>query len=401
MTNSYRERLVERVDAYNTSTAARCNVVNPRNYNLLIARKESVESYRGKPQYIDVGSKRRKVFNDFHREVVVVDDHEANWFCGSRVCYTSGHQPFNQVVNPAVQSRYIWDEYPGNYTGDAPLLIMPVELKKLGDEYREFVIRDMYAKANSPRFDGAVFLAELDETLVDLRKLLGNTVKSLFRLKALKGNLKHIASSPEELWLWWRYMLLPTMMDAEDLLTALRPERIIDRIQDGSSSMEPLETSGTISHGLWWNSIWMEMPWQIQTTWGCGGALDIISRDDPHPWGTSNWDLVRGTWERIPFSFIADWFVNVGDWLASLRKLEIVYAQSYATYAVESKMVMKAPQWTSDEDYKVRVYVMDRITNVEPPTLPLVDKRWANVLRTIDLISLSIGTIKSVLKRRK
>jgi hypothetical protein len=284
---------------------------------------------------------------------------------------------------------------------------MPVfehPLSDLGAKYRDFVIRDMYSKLNDPRFNVAVFLAELDETIVGIHGLFKGCLSSLLKTRVASKNIKHLILNPEELWLWWRYMLMPTMMDVEDLIeVATKKVAKIDRVQDGDSYDEPSHESGTLNLlGYGWGHVDIPCEWKADIMVGSGGALDVLMRYDPSPWGTSSWDVLMATWERIPFSFIMDWFVNIGDWLASLRDIEYQLAQSYATYAIDSTVdIISAEPYTLVGDLRIRSYVMDRITGVEPPKLPLVDKRWRNTIRTIDLISLSIGMLKSVLKRRK
>jgi hypothetical protein len=285
--------------------------------------------------------------------------------------------------------------------GTPPFLSVDGTMSEIGNDLRQFVIRDLFAKANSPRWDGAVFLAELDETLVDLHKLLLGSVKSLFKAKELRRNIKHLVLNPEELWLWWRYMLMPTLMDAEDLIKAIKPQKVIDRVQDGNQLKDQVMT-GEVSTGDHWNIYRLGQPWKATYKAGLGGAIDISKRVDHFEWGTSPWDLVRASWERIPFSFVADWFVNIGDWLSSLRTLEIAYAQSYATVAIEAEIKFEAGDWTYDGQPPIYdTLLIDRIVNLEPPPLPLVDKRWQNVMRTIDLISLTVGILKGILKRRR
>jgi hypothetical protein len=283
--------------------------------------------------------------------------------------------------------------------------MFPPQLDELGSHYRDFVIRDMYIKLNDPRFNVAVFLAELDETIVGIHGLFKGCLGSLFRTRIASKNIKHLILNPEELWLWWRYMLMPTMMDVEDLIAAFKRQVKIDRVQDGDRSDEPTTVDGTVTmHGHGRGYVDIDCNFESEYTYGCGGAMDIIMRYDPSPWGTSAWDVLMATWERIPFSFIFDWFINVGDWLASLRDIDYVLAQSYATYAIESKTKITSADpyhFPYGLDLEVESFSMDRIVDVEPPTLPLVDKKWQNTLRTIDLISLSIGMLKSVLKRRK
>jgi hypothetical protein len=274
----------------------------------------------------------------------------------------------------------------------------------LGDELREFVVRDAFIKAKAPRFNLSVMLAELDQTLVEVHKLLKGAAMSLIKDgKALKY-AKHFALNSEELWLWYRYALMPAMLEVGDLLGAIKPQEQIDRVQDGDRLVDQLET-GTILHSGWTSSspsVW-EYPWKTEWKAGLGCALDISSRFDPSPWGTSSVDVLLGLWERAKFSFIIDWFINVGDFLQSLRSLEVVYAQSYCTFAIEAVTTIKTSERLTfeNEEPKVKTFLMERIVDLEPPTHPLIDRRWRNCLRTIDLISLTIGMLKGILNKRR
>jgi hypothetical protein len=370
---------------------------------------EYVESYRGKPQYVKVQGKRRRKFQPFLRY---------RWHGGedvyAEVCATNpcgGGDPYDyvgkitnfpfytvrqrlNVADPEADKGTLWK-------GD-PIPLFPYHMAELGNYYREFIIRDMYSKLNSPRFNVAVFLAELDETIVGIHGLFKNCLGSLLRTSTASKNLKHLILNPEELWLWWRYMLMPTMMDVEDLIKATKDRLPVDRIQDGDQ-IEPTIESGVFTVlGYGHGCVEIDIPFDAEIKCGCGGAIDVLMMHDPSPWGTSSWDIIMASWERIPFSFIFDWFINVGDWLASLRDIETAIAQSYATYALDTKItVYDASPYVLQGKPEYTGFRMERITDVEPPSLPLVDKKWRNTLRTIDLISLSIGMLKSVLSRRK
>jgi hypothetical protein len=282
--------------------------------------------------------------------------------------------------------------------------ILERQLRDYGDELRDFTTRDLFIKANSPRFEGAVFLAELGETITSIRELFVGCVKAFLKSGQAWKSAKHLALNAEELWLWWRYMLMPAMMDAEDIINALKAQDFIDRVQDGSRCKDPVKESGIFYSRRWGPSYTdvLEVPWRSETTWGTGGAIDILSSNRSSDFGLSPWDMIRGTWEYIPFSFIFDWFVNLGDWLASLRELEVVFAQSYATYAVDcTTELLPGTDVTLDFNPKCRSFLMSRVVDLEPPSLPLVDRRWRNTLRTIDSIALTIGMLKSILKKRR
>lgn len=361
--------------------------------------REEVDSYRGKHQYIEVGSKRRRVFHSFKRWL---RSHNAAAY--GLYCPDTGQHQWGHDI-PMVNFQYFCDNPSlAACAGSSFPLVARSKIQALGEELREFVIRDAFVKAKSPKFNTAVMLAELDETLVGVHKLLKGAAKALLKDGQAFKYAKHFALNSEELWLWYRYALMPAMLEVGDLLSAIKPQEQIDRVQDGNRLEDQLET-GTLLHRGWTASsptVW-EYPWTMEWKAGLGCALDISSRFDPAPWGTSAVDVALGIWERTKFSFLIDWLINVGDYIASLRSLEIVYAQSYCTYAIEAVTTINSSDRLSFENGnpKVKTFLMERIVDLEPPTHPLIDRRWRNCLRTIDLISLTIGMLKGILNKRR
>lgn len=287
------------------------------------------------------------------------------------------------------------------YYGDVCPFVTKGSITNYGEELRDFVVRDLHIKANEPVFDGAVFIAELNETLVGLKDLMMGAYFGLLRRGEKKKILKNLILNPEDVWLWYRYFLLPAMMDAENIIQAVNGRVKIDRVQDGDRSDGWQDMSGT---GYYTGALCKDQAcqWQSRFKYGLGGAIDMYSRFDPNPFGTSSWDVVRAGWERIMFSFVFDWFINVGDWLASLREIEIEFAQSYATYAIEAQTKVSFPDWVMDtEEVTIDTLMISRIIDVEPPTHPLVDKEWNNLLRTIDSISLILGMLKGILRQQR
>lgn len=382
----------------------------PANSPSYVGRREykRVKSYRGKRQFVNVGRKRRKVFHPFNRYT-----YSAGKPIPGSVCKSFGNYNYIGWVSefPFHDIMYVQgavDPYDASiksyWSGD----LMPIgsyALSVIGDELRQHVIRDMYVKLNSPRFSVAVFLAELDETLVGIKDLLLGAWKELLRGRGETSNILKLLRNPQEVWLWYRYALTPAMLEVESIMEifAEKQNELVDRVQDGSRSDKPELHTGTLEllgYGSGHTDIQIE--WTSDVKYGVGGAIDVISRHDPAKWGTSAQDVLLGTWNRIPWSFVIDWFINVNDWLTSLRSVEVVIAQSYATYAVDATTtIISAEPYVLHGTPKYHGFHMDRIVDVERPTLPLVDKRWRNILRSIDAISLIIGTFKSAMQRRK
>lgn len=362
---------------------------------------ETVNSYRGVPKFVDIGGRRVKAYNYFRRYKFSYDQHPTMIWCPApdRTAWME-NQPGNIFYLACLASTQT--PVPSAYVGSTWPLCTENQLAEFAAARRDFVIRDMFVKANSPRFDGAVFLAELNETLVGVHKLLLGSVKTLFVSGYRGKTIKNLILNPQDLWLWYRYALMPAILSTCDLLEAIKPQKKITRIQDGNRS-KPKSFGGTVYYGGYFKPPYstLEMPFMCTYKIGLGGALDIGYRNDPFEWGFSAIDLFRASYERIPFSFVFDWIINLGDYLTTLRSLDIAIAQSYATYAIEATTTLYPGNFEMQGPNPVlKSFLMERIVDVHPPKIPLVDKEWRNVIRTIDLISLTIGMLKGILTRR-
>jgi hypothetical protein len=289
------------------------------------------------------------------------------------------------------------------YSGDVCPFATRISTANYGEVLRKFVDRDLHIKANEPDFDGAVFVAELGETVQELRRIFQGVLTGLLKTgkKKKSSALVHFLLNPEELWLWYRYFLLPAMMDAENIMKAINPIAEIDRVQDGSRATDQV-ISGVGDINLS-SEIHCTAEFRTVYSYGIGGAMDISRRFDPHRWGFSAFDMVRAAWERIPFSFVFDWFVNFGDWLASIREIVLEVEQSYSTYAIDATTeITFDSRWNLDTNpVTTNLFLMDRKTDVVPPKTPLVDKNWVNVLRVVDAISLIVGILKRLLAKQR
>lgn len=363
---------------------------------------ESVTSFRGKIEEISFHGKKKRVYHPFSRWHFSVTGEAGGWWWPDGV---SGHRINNadyHIKSLLTNYETYGMDMPVEWTqgGNLAWPILETELRQYGEHLRAHCISDMYEKAKSPRFETAVFLAELDETLVGIYKLITGSVKTLCKAETAWKHIKHFSLNSEELWLWYRYALLPAMLSIEDLLSAIKPQDKITRLQDGSR--DTIFVHGSHRWGPQWRKFYPEVCWKTRLKYGCGSAIDIRFLHDPSPWGTSATDCLRAAYERIPFSFVFDWFVNLNKWLTCLRDVHIEIAQSYGTFALEAITEFSYPDWNDvREPHVVKTLVIDRIINVDAPDHPLVDKRWANALRTIDLISLTIGTVKTLLKKNK
>jgi hypothetical protein len=357
--------------------------------------REIVETYRGKPKFVWVGQQKRKAFHLFYRFRMTQSQTAGHWCGVGRNTYWGQGFPMSWL--------HLYDkDYAGFGGSDVPPVTAPM-LKEIGEHYRDFAIRDVFAKANAPSFNTAVFLAELTETLVGIRALLVGAVKVLLKSGEAWKAVKHFSLNSEELWLWYRYALLPCILEVQTMVEAIQDSIPSSRVQDGGREKFELDGElGCIFHRGLSKEFNATVAWKAKVKVGCGSCLDIHTSFDPHKWGTSLNDIVLGAWNVIPFSFLFDWFVNLGDWISSLRQIDIHYAQSYATYAVETEVEFDHGSFIFESNVlKTHSFLQQRIVDIEPPPLPMIDKDWANMTRTCDLISLTVGMLKGILKKGK
>lgn len=366
---------------------------------------ELVNSYRGKRLKTTVGKKKRKTFHDFKR-------YKESFGAASVFRWCPSHPGANRnLVSRGTQEaniKYCMDvplDRPNPIVGDWPIIGWH-RLVRHAAELQDVTSRDLYVKATEPRFDGLVMLAELDETLVGIRDIFKGSMGMLSSVKKWNRTMRQLLGNPQDLWLWYRYALMPAILSANDLIAAFSPKMEIDRIQTGSRPKETM-MSGTLLNPGWdmggGSYVTMDIPWKSKVTVSRGGALDFHFLRDPNEWGFSAVDIVRAGYERIPFSFVFDWFVNVGEWLQTLRNIEFDLAQSYVSTVINTVTDFEPGKdcFYEGTNPQLQCFLQLRTTGIEPPTKPLIDSRWVNTLRTIDSISLIVGFLKGFFTKKR
>jgi hypothetical protein len=114
-------------------------------------------------------------------------------------------------------------------------------------------------------------------------------------------------------------------------------------------------------------------------------------------------------WELVPFSFIADWFVNVGDFLASFTDfigLELMFPQNVTLSKIDENDYYKryAPSGGGViiivGTYSYKVVCVERKLGIGAPTIALKPLKWPSVTRGLTAVSLLTGLFSTVQPRR-
>jgi hypothetical protein len=266
-------------------------------------------------------------------------------------------------------------------------------------KYRDFQVNELFAKANEPIFGAATFFAELGESIY----YISDAIKTLLRITKFTKSVIHRGANPHEAWLEWRYAIQPLMLTVQDVLEALEPHRPKEKVQT-YKKYKPVKDSGNFR--FTYNEGVHQFSWRSETRYTCGAALWITFQDDRSPWGTSLHDVIQAGWEIVPLSFVFDWFIDVGQWLAALRDTNLDIGQRYATLTKNKTVELWVDEDAGDQlayyenpmpgdPLRVTGFHMNRIIgeDVTPSNLPCLDPSKLSLVRRLDALSLLTGLL--------
>lgn len=194
------------------------------------------------------------------------------------------------------------------------------------DSLKRQAITKLYAKLASSEVQAWVAIAERKKTLQTITSVLGRAIKIVKAIKradlaAIRGEL-----SPEQLrkrYLEARYGLRPLVYDITGAIRALsKPTRPLrQRFSATTSDSAQGQDQATVTPGSFYQGWWPTF--RVDATKSVGvrvsaGALVEYSASELQ--GVSDWGLsqiLSTGWELIPYSFIIDWFCNIGQLVAS------------------------------------------------------------------------------------
>jgi hypothetical protein len=186
------------------------------------------------------------------------------------------------------------------------------------------------ARAAMSPFKGGVFLGELAETIHLIKRPASSLRQSLTAylsaLRRARRGFKHASKATKSKflsgsWLEYQYGVLPLLSDIDDgckalatLLTRTVPTEHVSATGRASQlvSLESLSNRGIEEWRYRANSMRV-----LKTSYRIEGAVKIApagsGSNARHTFGLNVQEFVPTIWELIPYSFLADYFVNIGD----------------------------------------------------------------------------------------
>lgn len=166
------------------------------------------------------------------------------------------------------------------------------------------------AKANEGELDLLTSLAELPETISFLHKAI-RQASALVKPRRLVKSIKDMRSTKiSGSWLEYRYGLMPIIYDVYGLLQVIeRMGRLYETSRDRSDTDVQYEYSDSVYQysvsGLTVNRAWVKRRYDPKNLFNSVGSL-------------LSFNPLKTAWELVPYSFVVDWFVNIGDAISSI-----------------------------------------------------------------------------------
>lgn len=220
---------------------------------------------------------------------------------------------------------------------------------------KDSALAKAWARTEVTDIQSMVMVAESRKTVLSLISIFSRFIKVLKKIKRLdvKGLTDELSAKElSDRYMELRYAIRPLMYDAKGVITALNrkasetSKRLTFRAEDHDSDSD--STSSTVNSSLT-NFFGAGYGWSEETTtsWersvevraGVLTALDQLNT--LNIWGMTQ--PMESLWELVPFSFIVDWFFNVGDTISAwtpnygLKALASWYVATTRTYLYSGK----------------------------------------------------------------
>jgi hypothetical protein len=228
-----------------------------------------------------------------------------------------------KVIDPDNSLRYWWFRGPIYTPHDVETMEQAStafsEIAALRASVTNIAVTSAHANISESEIMALAAIGEGGKTITSMYSILRRALKILLAvkrldIKALTGEL-----SPKELsqrYMEARYAIRPLMYDAAGIMSAASKDR--DKVRqtyrghhEDSFSHEYGEQTVNLIDSMYCK----ENRKFTYTVSARAGVLCDVSISDLQVWG--GYDIVETIWELTPWSFIVDWFANIGDLLSS------------------------------------------------------------------------------------
>lgn len=194
----------------------------------------------------------------------------------------------------------------------------------------EVALINAYAKVNQYRVNSLEILATMDQTVSMLRRpfrgALELTRKMLtYRQKRLGKTANSVTKATADAWLEYRYGWKPLLIDADNIceMAAKGLSKKERRVARATQNLSFNTTSNfTQALGPTWLKASGSCTQNNSVQVSAGVFFDVVNQKTSDQvlasFGLRPRDIPSVGWELLPFSFVVDWFTNVGPFLQAV-----------------------------------------------------------------------------------
>lgn len=276
-------------------------------------------------------------------------------------------------------------------------------------------VQRAYAQMNEADLDVGVMLGELTETVGGLLNPLSALRKFLKQLRKLQRNspLERGADTLDMLsgsWLEWRYGIMPLIYSIQDIIKHVNSQiaAIDGKIfrKRGSTKHRAIE-KGTISSSEGHLYFSGERIADIEEKYTTSLFYNVLQPKDMFETLGLRWaDLPSILWELTKLSFVWDWVISVGSWIASLEvnpnrtlfgSCTSQKVRVCCDYRLTScKMYNVTPVPTGSNEFRFTYERLERKLNQPLPLGPVVNRELLSFKRQVDAAALIWGKLRQI-----
>lgn len=259
------------------------------------------------------------------------------------------------------------------------------------------IVAEARAEAQAGLLDLTTTIAELPETLKmifeAIRILLAKYLEVRRKIDILRDNKVNqadLVSQISALWMQYRYGIMPNVYTIQDGLAYLDAQLVeyqsVRTGLEGVFELPPLEGFDTGSPMRMVERCFLKNRFDLSSLTKASGLLGR------NPLTTA--------WELVPLSFVIDWVVNVGDFLASLSAPDgsVQEACQYSWQVSSGDFTLVHPEFLGANQGSFTFYRSEIIEPIDHTGLKL--RFNLNLKRALDSLSLMWGATKRDYKRK-
>lgn len=253
-------------------------------------------------------------------------------------------------------------------------------------------------------------VAEYKQTLALLRNPLASFHRLLRDPRKLK--LADATSTAADTWLVYRYGVLPLIKDITGIIEGL--EKRVGRIRKSTRAAKKISRHGGRLIKGSYSVATVTIDCQTVDTLSVRAvSLDEFFQTVANNIGFTAKGLITLPWELIPYSFVADWFVNVGDFIGALvpslglkqlsSSLTVRRSTSTSFTPVATATLVTTPEWPSSRPVSGILYA-EEVTRTRsilsaPSIVIKSDFRFDQLTRSADALALIGQKLDRIIRR--